>query len=49
MRQSNRKSQLKISIVIPFLNTPLPFLEYLDSVKKLEPFEILLVDDCSTD
>ncbi len=41
---------LKISIVIPFYNTPIPFfLACLESVKKLNPFEIILVDDCSTD
>ena len=43
-------SQLKISVVIPFYNTPRSFFgECLQSVKKLEPFEIILVDDCSTD
>lgn len=43
-------SSLKISIVIPFYNTPIPFfVECIRSVKKLDPFEIILVDDCSTD
>jgi glycosyltransferase involved in cell wall biosynthesis len=41
---------LKISIVIPFYNTPTElFIECLESVKKLKPFEVILVDDCSTD
>ena len=43
-------SSLKISIVIPFYNTPIElFIECLHSVKKLKPFEIILVDDCSSD
>lgn len=43
-------SNLKISVVIPFYNTPLEFfIECIHSVKKLKPFEIILVDDCSTD
>ncbi|WP_428737354.1 glycosyltransferase family 2 protein [Sulfurimonas sp.] len=41
---------MKISVVIPFYNTPMKFFkECVDSVKKLSPFEIILVDDCSTD
>ena len=43
-------NSLKISVVIPFYNTPLAlFMECLHSVKKLKPFEIILVDDCSSD
>jgi glycosyltransferase involved in cell wall biosynthesis len=43
-------NKLKISVIIPFYNTPkLLFLECLHSVKKLKPFEIILVDDCSSD
>lgn len=42
--------QLKISIVIPFFNTPpLLFFECLRSIKRLNPFEVIVVDDCSTD
>jgi len=41
-------SNLKISVVIPFYNTPLAlFMECVHSVKKLKPFEIILVDDYS--
>ncbi len=43
-------NDLKISIVIPFYNTPLVyFTECLHSVKKLDLYEVILVDDCSTD
>ncbi|MBU0632111.1 glycosyltransferase family 2 protein [bacterium] len=43
-------SELQISVVIPFYNTPLAyFMECVHSVKKLNPYEIILVDDCSTD
>lgn len=41
---------LKISVVIPFYNTPIEFfIECVESVKKLKPFEIILLDDCSSD
>lgn len=41
---------LKISVVIPFHNTPIEyFIECIESVKKLNPFEIILSDDCSSD
>jgi len=44
------KDELKISVVIPFYNTPISFfLECVASVKRLQPFEIILVDDCSDD
>ena len=40
---------LKISIVIPFYNPPPRFfIETIKSVKRLNPYEIILVDDCST-
>lgn len=40
---------MKISVIIPFYNTPLEFFsECIYSVKKLNPYEIILVDDCST-
>jgi len=43
-------SNIKISVVIPFYNTPVDFFkECIESVKKLNPFEIILVDDCSSD
>lgn len=43
-------SNLKISVVIPFYNTPIDYFEEcIESVKKLNPFEIILVDDCSSD
>ncbi len=42
-------NDLKISVVIPFYNTPIDFFqECVESVKKLNPFEIILVDDCSS-
>lgn len=41
---------MKISIVIPFYNPPLHlFMECLRGLKKLNPFEVILVDDCSSD
>ena len=41
---------MKISVVIPFYNPPREyFLECIRAVKKLNPYEIILVDDCSTD
>jgi glycosyltransferase involved in cell wall biosynthesis len=43
-------NDLKISVVMPFYDTPIEFfMECISSVKKLNPFEIILVDDCSTD
>ena len=42
-------NSIKISIVIPFYNPPpIFFIEAIKSVKKLNPYEIILVDDCST-
>jgi glycosyltransferase involved in cell wall biosynthesis len=47
---SSKGTEMKISVVIPFYNTPLNFfMECINSVKKLNPYEIILVDDCSTD
>lgn len=41
---------MKISIVIPFYNPPLHlFMECLRGLKKLNPFEVILVDDCCSD
>ena len=41
---------MKISVVVPFYNTPLPFfMECLRALKKLAPYEVILVDDCSTE
>lgn len=41
---------MKISIVIPFYNPPLHlFMECLRGLKKLNSFEVILVDDCSSD
>ncbi len=43
-------NDLKISVVIPFYNTPMEyFMDCVESVKKLNPFEIILADDCSSD
>ena len=42
-------SSLRISVVIPFYNPPAKFfIEAIRSVKKLNPYEIILVDDCSS-
>lgn len=42
-------NDLKISVVIPFYNTPMEyFMQCVESVKKLNPFEIILADDCSS-
>ncbi|MDD2367916.1 MAG: glycosyltransferase family 2 protein [Sulfuricurvum sp.] len=41
---------ITISVVVPFYNPPLHlFAECLRALKKLDPFEVILVDDCSTD
>ena len=41
---------IKISIVVPFYNPPLHlFTECLRALKKLDPYEVILVDDCSSD
>lgn len=50
LTKKNKKESLKISVIIPFYNTPINlFLECIDSVKKTNPYEIILVDDCSND
>ena len=44
------QNKLNISVVIPFYNTPIKFfLKCIASVKKQQPYEIILVDDCSSD
>jgi glycosyltransferase involved in cell wall biosynthesis len=41
---------IKISIVIPFYNPPTHlFMECLRALKRLNPYEVILVDDCSSD
>ncbi|MDD2838809.1 glycosyltransferase family 2 protein [Sulfuricurvum sp.] len=41
---------IQISVVVPFYNPPLHlFAECLRALKKLNPYEVILVDDCSTD
>ena len=41
---------IKISVVVPFYNPPMHlFAECLRALKKLNPYEVVLVDDCSTD
>lgn len=41
---------MKVSIVIPFYNPPLHlFMECLRGLKKLNSFEVILVDDCCSD
>lgn len=40
---------IKISVVVPFYNPPLHlFAECLLALKKLNPYEVILVDDCSS-
>lgn len=40
---------MKISVVVPFYNPPLHlFAECLRALKKLKPYEVILVDDCSS-
>ncbi len=42
-------SKLKISVVVPFFNTPIEyFSKCIASLKKVNPYEVILVDDCST-
>ncbi len=42
-------NKLKISVIVPFYNTPIKyFKECLNSLKKLNPYEVILIDDCST-
>lgn len=41
---------IKISIIVPFYNPPIHlFAECLRVLKKLDPYEVILVDDCSSD
>lgn len=41
---------IKISVIIPFYNTPLEYFQKcVEAVIRLNPFEIILVDDCSDD
>lgn len=41
---------IKISVVVPFYNPPVHlFAECLHALKKLNPYEVILIDDCSTD
>jgi len=41
--------KLKISVVVPFYNTPVEyFSKCIKSLQKVNPFEVILVDDCST-
>lgn len=41
---------IKISVVVPFYNPPVHlFAECLRVLKKLNPYEVILVDDCSSD
>lgn len=48
--QDKKQSMLKISVIVPFYNTPLNyFIECVEALKKLNPYEVLLVDDCSTE
>ncbi|MCK4874932.1 MAG: glycosyltransferase family 2 protein, partial [Sulfurimonas sp.] len=43
-------SQLKISIIVPFYNTPVSYFQKcIDALQKLEAFEVILIDDCSND
>lgn len=41
---------MTISVVVPFYNPPLHlFAECLRALKRLNPYEVILVDDCSSD
>lgn len=41
---------ITISVVVPFYNPPVHlFAECLRALKKLDPYEVILVDDCSSD
>lgn len=41
---------LKISVIVPFYNTPIKYFKpCLESLQKLNPYEVILIDDCSTD
>ncbi|MCX6075161.1 MAG: glycosyltransferase family 2 protein [Campylobacterales bacterium] len=41
---------LNISVIVPFYNPPIHlFAECLRALKRLNPFEVVLVDDCSDD
>lgn len=42
--------KIKITVVVPFYNPPTElFKKCIDSIKNIKPFEVILVDDCSTD
>jgi len=43
-------NKLKISVVVPFYNTPISYFQKcINALKKLNPYEVILVDDCSND
>jgi glycosyltransferase involved in cell wall biosynthesis len=43
-------NKLKISVVVPFYNTPVSYFQKcINALQKLKPFEVILVDDCSSD
>lgn len=43
-------NKIKISVIVPFYNTPIKyFKECLNALKELNPYEVILIDDCSSD
>ncbi|MGD9971374.1 MAG: glycosyltransferase family 2 protein [Sulfuricurvum sp.] len=41
---------IQISVIVPFYNPPRHlFAECLRAFKRLNPYEVILVDDCSSD
>lgn len=43
-------SSMKISVIVPFYNTPLKYFEKcIKSLQELDPYEVILIDDCSDD
>lgn len=42
-------NKLKISVIVPFYNTPIKyFKKCIYALKKLAPYEVIIIDDCST-
>lgn len=40
---------MKISVIVPFYNTPIEnFKNCINSLKKVNAYEVILVDDCSS-
>lgn len=49
MKKQCNDISMSISVIIPFYNPPIKlFDKCLNTLKRLNPYEVILVDDCST-